>query len=239
MDHRSAELTKYASNAMLAARISFMNGIALLCEATGADVDAVRKAVGADKRIGYPFLFPGVGYGGSCFPKDVQALLHTAREAGVPLPLLEATEAINERMRLLLVEKARAHFDTLGGRTFAVWGLSFKPRTDDIREAPALYLIHSLCEAGARVRAMDPAAGPNAARALADLGDAVTIVEREYECLEGADALFVMTEWNAFRRPDFERIRSLLARPVIFDGRNIYDRDDLIERGFVYHGVGR
>ncbi len=216
-----------------------MNGIALLCEATGADVDAVRKAVGADKRIGYPFLFPGVGYGGSCFPKDVQALLHTARSAGVPLPLLEATEAVNRRMRLLLVEKARAHFDTLAGRTFAVWGLSFKPKTDDVREAPALTLIRALCEAGARVRAMDPAAVQNAARALADLGEAVTLLEREYECLEGADALFVMTEWNAFRRPDFDRIRSLLAHPVIFDGRNIYDPDDLIERGFVYHGVGR
>ncbi|MDF1563914.1 MAG: UDP-glucose/GDP-mannose dehydrogenase family protein [Deltaproteobacteria bacterium] len=239
MDHRSAELTKYASNAMLATRISFMNGVALLCEATGADVDLVRKAVGADSRIGYPFLFPGVGYGGSCFPKDVQALLHTSKVHGVELPILQAAEDVNVRMRLLLLRKAKQHFGELKGRKVAVWGLAFKPKTDDVREAPALYLIRALVEAGAKVEAFDPAGTVNAKRALADLGEAVTYHERNYDCLEGAEALFLMTEWNAFRRPDFERIRSLMATPVVFDGRNIYNRERLLEQGFVYHGVGR
>jgi UDPglucose 6-dehydrogenase len=236
MDTRSAELTKYAANAMLATRISFMNDVAALCERVGADVDLVRKGLGADRRIGYPFLFPGVGYGGSCFPKDVKALYTTAREHGLELDILRAVEATNARQKQLLVEKARAHFGSLAGRHFALWGLSFKPKTDDMREAPSLEVVRGLLEAGASVCAYDPVAMDAARRVL---GDRVSYAEGQYEALAGADALLVVTEWNEFRHPDFERVKSLLRVPVIFDGRNLYDPRALAARGFTYQGVGR
>ena len=236
MDTRSAELTKYAANAMLATRISFMNDVAALCERVGADVDLVRKGMGADRRIGYPFLFPGVGYGGSCFPKDVKALYTTAREHGLELELLRAVEATNARQKRLLVDKARAHFGSLRGRHFAAWGLSFKPKTDDMREAPSVQVIRGLLDAGATVCAHDPVAMDAARRVF---GDSIRYAEGPYEALPGADALLVITEWNEFRHPDFERVKSLLRTPVILDGRNLYDPRALAARGFTYHGVGR
>ncbi|MFZ5470295.1 MAG: UDP-glucose dehydrogenase family protein [Myxococcota bacterium] len=236
MDTRSAELTKYAANAMLATRISFMNDIAALCEKVGADVDAVRKGMGADRRIGYPFLFPGVGFGGSCFPKDVKALVATARESGLELDLLRAVERTNERQKKLLLQKAVKHFGELAGRTFAVWGLAFKPKTDDMREAPSIDLIEGLLGKGARVQAHDPVAEAVARRRF---GDRVRYAPNPYEVLEGADALFLVTEWNDFRHPDFERMKSLLKQPVVFDGRNVYDPALMKEKGFTYYGVGR
>jgi UDPglucose 6-dehydrogenase len=237
MDTRSAELTKYAANAMLATRISFMNDMAALCERVGADVDLVRKGMGADKRIGYPFLFPGVGYGGSCFPKDVKALVATAREHGIEFDLLRAVERTNERQKKLLVSKAVKHFGPdLGGKTFAVWGLAFKPKTDDMREAPSVEVIEGLLGKGARVRAFDPVAHETARRVL---HDRVTFAERPYDALEGVDALFVVTEWNEFRHPDFERMKALMKSPVVFDGRNIYAPQKMRELGFTYFGVGR
>jgi UDPglucose 6-dehydrogenase len=236
MDPRSAELTKYAANAMLATRISFMNDIACLCERVGADVELVRKGIGTDSRIGLSFLFPGVGYGGSCFPKDVKALVSTAREVGIELDLLRAVERTNERQKKLLLQKAVKHFGDLGGRTFAVWGLAFKPKTDDMREAPSIELIEGLVGKGAKVRAFDPVAGPVARRVL---GQTATLVERPYDALEGADALFVVTEWNEFRHPDFERMKALLRKPVVFDGRNVYSPKRMRELGFTYFGIGR
>ncbi|MCC6338297.1 MAG: UDP-glucose/GDP-mannose dehydrogenase family protein [Myxococcales bacterium] len=236
MDPRSAELTKYAANAMLATRISFMNDIASLCERVGADVELIRKGIGTDSRIGLPFLFPGVGYGGSCFPKDVKALVSAARENGIEFDLLRAVERTNERQKKLLLQKAVKHFGELGGRTFGVWGLAFKPKTDDMREAPSIDLVEGLVGKGARVRAFDPVAGHVARRVL---GQTLTLVERPYDALEGADALFVVTEWNEFRHPDFERIKGLLKQPVIFDGRNVYSPRRMRELGFTYFGVGR
>jgi UDPglucose 6-dehydrogenase len=239
MDPRSAELTKYAANAMLAARISFMNDVAALCERVGADVDQVRRGMGADRRIGHPFLFPGVGYGGSCFPKDVRALIRMGQAQGVPMDLLQAAERTNERHKRLMVDKARTHFAAQGGlagRTFAVWGLSFKPRTDDLREAPALTLIEALLEEGAKLRCHDPAA-MDAARRL--LGDRVLFCATPYEALEGADALFLVTEWNEFRHPDLDRVKALLRSPVVFDGRNVFAPGAMRERGFTWYGVGR
>ncbi len=237
MDTRSAELTKYAANAMLATRISFMNDIAALCERVGADVDCVRKGLGADRRIGYPFLFPGVGYGGSCFPKDVKALVATGRENGLELDILRAVERTNERQKKLLVQKALKHFGgSLEGRTFGVWGLAFKPKTDDMREAPSIELIEGLLAKGARVVAHDPVAEPTARRVF---GERIRYAKVAYEALEGADALFVVTEWNEFRHPDFERMRALMKSPVIFDGRNIYDPTHMRELGFTYAGLGR
>ncbi|OJT21799.1 UDP-glucose 6-dehydrogenase [Archangium sp. Cb G35] len=236
MDTRSAELTKYAANAMLATRISFMNDIAALCERVGADVDFVRKGMGADKRIGYPFLFPGVGYGGSCFPKDVKALVAKGRELGMELDLLRAVERTNERQKKALVQKALKHFGSLEGRTFAVWGLAFKPKTDDMREAPSVEVIEGLLAKGAKVAAHDPVAERTARRVL---GDRIRYTNVPYEALEGADALFVVTEWNEFRHPDFDRMKALMKSPVIFDGRNIYDPSRMRELGFTYMGLGR
>jgi len=236
MDTRSAELTKYAANAMLATRISFMNDMAALCERVGADVDFVRKGMGADKRIGYPFLFPGVGYGGSCFPKDVKALVAKGREQGLELDLLRAVERTNERQKKLLVQKAVKHFGSLEGRNFAVWGLAFKPKTDDMREAPSVEVIEGLLAKGAKVAAHDPVAERTARRVL---GDRIRYTTVPYEALEGADALFVVTEWNEFRHPDFERMKALMKSPVIFDGRNIYDPARMRELGFTYMGLGR
>ncbi len=236
MDTRSAELTKYAANAMLATRISFMNDMAALCEKVGADVDFVRKGMGADKRIGYPFLFPGVGYGGSCFPKDVKALVAKGRELGLELDLLRAVERTNERQKRTLVHKALKHFGSLDGRTFAVWGLAFKPKTDDMREAPSIEVIEGLLAKGAKVAAHDPVAERTARRVF---GERIRYTQVPYEALEGVDALFVVTEWNEFRHPDFERMKKLMKTPVILDGRNIYDPERMRELGFTYMGLGR
>jgi UDPglucose 6-dehydrogenase len=237
MDTRSAEMTKYAANAMLATRISFMNDMAALCEKVGADVDFVRKGLGADRRIGYPFLFPGVGYGGSCFPKDVKALVATGREYGLELDLLRAVERTNERQKKLLVHKAVKHFGgSVAGRTFGVWGLAFKPKTDDMREAPSIEVIEGLLGKGAQVVAHDPVAERSARRYF---GDRIRYAALPYEAVEGVDALFIVTEWNEFRHPDFERMKALMKAPVIFDGRNIYDPARMRELGFTYLGIGR
>jgi len=236
MDTRSAELTKYACNAMLATRISFMNDVAALCERVGADVDQVRKGMGADQRIGYPFLFPGVGFGGSCFPKDVRALMSMARLMGLDFDLLRAVERINERQKRLMVAKAQKHFGSLAGLTFALWGLAFKPKTDDMREAPSLAMIEGLVGAGAKVRAHDPVAASVAAPLL---GEHVQLADDPYAAAEGADALFLVTEWNEFRTPDFERLKRVMRTPVIFDGRNVWDPVRLRALGFTYYGVGR
>ncbi len=240
MDPESAELTKYAANAMLAARISFMNEIARLCESVDADVASVRKAVGSDRRIGHAFLFPGIGYGGSCFPKDIRALLRTAEETGMELNIVAATERVNETQKLYLLPKISSHFGgNLEGRTLALWGLAFKPRTDDMREAPALPLIRELVRSGATVRAYDPQAMSEAERLLSEYGEEVVLCRKSYEACEGADGLVLVTEWNEFREPDFERVRGLLSEPVVFDGRNIYNPAVLRKLGFTYYGVGR
>ncbi|HEX2572411.1 MAG TPA: UDP-glucose/GDP-mannose dehydrogenase family protein [Polyangia bacterium] len=245
MDARSAELTKYAANAMLATRISFMNDIANLCERIGADVEAVRRGMGMDPRIGAKFLFPGIGYGGSCFPKDVKAVLATASEAGSPLEILEAVHRVNERQKGVLAERLAAHFSATGrglrGRTVALWGLSFKPGTDDIREAPALVILDRLLEQGATVRAFDPVAGPAVAARYAHqhFSDRLILCDSNYEAARGAEALVVCTEWHEFRRPNFMRLKELLAEPTVFDGRNIWDPAELRGLGFKYHGIGR
>jgi len=236
MDPRSAELTKYAANAMLAARISFMNEVAMLCERVGAEVDPVRKAMGADDRIGQKFLFPGCGYGGSCFPKDVKALIATARNHGLDFALLSAVDAVNDRQKRLLAQKAKAHFGNLRGRRFGVWGLAFKPKTDDLRHAPALTLIDELLADGATVAAHDPVASDNARRVF---GDRVQFAPNPYAAADGADALVLVTEWNEFRQPDFARIRGAMKQPVLFDGRNVWDPARVRELGFTYYGVGR
>jgi len=236
MDTASAELCKYAANSILATRISFMNEIANVCELVGADVDQVRRAMGADRRIGTSFLFPGVGYGGSCFPKDVKALLKSAGDRGYDFETLRAVEAVNARQKERLVSKMELHFKNLGGRTIAIWGLAFKPRTDDMREAPAITVIERLLEKGANVRAYDPEAGPTAKRLF---GARITLCDKSYDALAGADALAIVTEWNEFREPDFARIRQQLKAPVVFDGRNIYAADQLRSLGFTYYGVGR
>ena len=237
MDVASAEMTKYAANAMLATRITFMNEIANLCDRVGANVDEVRIGIGSDRRIGPAFLFPGVGFGGSCFPKDVQALERLADEVGYEFPIVRAVHAVNEAQKRLLAVKIRRRFgDDLSGRRFAVWGIAFKPRTDDIREAPALVLIEDLLAAGAEVVAYDPEAMDNARRVL---GDRVTFADSAHEALEGADALVVVTEWNEFRFPDFERISKALKEPVVFDGRNVYDPRAMADMGFDYHSIGR
>ncbi|HET9333258.1 MAG TPA: UDP-glucose/GDP-mannose dehydrogenase family protein [Gemmatimonadota bacterium] len=237
MDVASAEMTKYAANAMLATRITFMNEIANLCERVGANVDEVRIGIGSDRRIGPAFLFPGVGFGGSCFPKDVQALERLADEVGYEFPIVRAVHSVNEAQKRLLAVKIRRRFgDDLSGRRIAVWGIAFKPRTDDIREAPALVLIEDLLEAGAEVVAYDPEAMDNARRVL---GDRVTFADSAHDALEGADALVVVTEWNEFRFPDFERISKALKEPVVFDGRNVYDPRAMADMGFDYHSIGR
>ncbi|MFN2548020.1 MAG: UDP-glucose/GDP-mannose dehydrogenase family protein [Myxococcales bacterium] len=238
MDARSAELTKYAANAMLATRISFMNEVAMLCERVGADVDSVRKAMGADERIGQKFLFPGCGYGGSCFPKDVKALIASARSHGLDFTLLSAVDAVNDRQKRLLAQKAKAHFGPGGvrGKRFGVWGLAFKPKTDDLRQAPAVALIEELLAEGGIVSAHDPVAMENARRVF---GDRVSFAQSPYSAAEGADALFLATEWNEFRQPDFARIKGAMRQPVLFDGRNIWNPKKLRDLGFTYYGVGR
>lgn len=237
MDVRSAEMTKYTANAMLAMKISFMNDIANLCEKVGANIDNVRRGIGSDSRIGYSFIFPGAGYGGSCFPKDVQALVRTGNANSYRLEILEAVEAVNKRQKEVLFAKLREALDgQIKGRTIAVWGLAFKPNTDDMREAPAIVLIESLLAAGAAVRVYDPEAMDEARKTF---GDRIAYVKRSYDALEGADALVVVTEWNEFRRPDFERMRSLLKKPVIIDGRNIYEPARMKTLGFEYRSIGR
>jgi len=237
MDLSSAEMTKYAANAMLATRISFMNQIALLCDAVGADVTLVRKGIGSDRRIGPAFLFPGPGYGGSCFPKDVKALIHTGEDKNVPLPILHAVEAANERQKRVLFEKlARRLGDGLRGATVAVWGLAFKAETDDVRESPALVLVEQLLAAGARVRVHDPAALASARR---HLGDRVTYAKSVYDAVDGAAALAIVTEWLEYRNPDFERIKRAMTRPVVVDGRNLYDPQRMARLGFIYESIGR
>jgi len=237
MDVRSAELTKYAANAMLAVRISFMNEMAALCERLGADVDQVRRGVGSDRRIGHPFLFPGVGFGGSCFPKDVRAVMAMARQLGLDFDLLRAVERVNERQKRWLVEKARKHFGTLAGLTFAVWGLAFKPKTDDMREAPSITVIEGLLGNGARVRAHDPVAESVASQLFQGRG--VELVGSPYAAAQGADALLLVTEWNEFRQLDLGRLKQLMKQPVLFDGRNVWDARKAREAGFTYYGVGR
>ncbi|HUI26596.1 MAG TPA: UDP-glucose/GDP-mannose dehydrogenase family protein [Candidatus Kryptonia bacterium] len=237
MSAASAEMTKYAGNAMLAARISLMNELANLCERVGADVADVRRGIGSDRRIGQHFLFPGVGYGGSCFPKDVKAVIRTAADHGLDFEMLKAVEAVNERQKRTLVEKVMQHFgEYLRGMKFAVWGLAFKPRTDDMREAPSVTVIQSLLNAGAEVHAHDPEALLEAKRFF---GDRIHYHRVNYDTLAGADALLIMTEWNEFRRPDFERMRQLLKHPVIFDGRNLYEPAEMRQHGFTYYSVGR
>ncbi|HET7631440.1 MAG TPA: UDP-glucose/GDP-mannose dehydrogenase family protein [Gemmatimonadaceae bacterium] len=237
MDVPSAEMTKYAANAMLATRISFMNEIANLCERVGASVDLVRKGIGSDARIGPAFLFPGPGYGGSCFPKDVKALVSTGNEYQAPLQILQAVEEVNERQKHRLFEKLQALLqDELRGARVALWGLAFKPNTDDMREAPALVLIEALREAGATVVAHDPVAMPEARRRL---DGRVEFAETSYGALQDADALVVVTDWNEYRHPDFGRIRQLLRRPVIVDGRNLYDPEKMRAEGFQYVSIGR
>lgn len=236
MDERSAELTKYAANAFLATKISFMNEIAQLCERLGADVDMVRKGIGSDDRIGKRFLFPGIGYGGSCFPKDVKALIYSAKEAGYDFDILNAVTDVNETQKSHLVTKIKRYFTNLKGKHFAIWGLAFKPNTDDIREAPALEIINALLAEGATVAAFDPEAMNNVRNVL---GNKISFTETQYECLENADALIIATEWNEFRTPDFDRILSLLKDPVIFDGRNVFDVSTMEKKGFHYESIGR
>lgn len=237
MDEKSAELTKYAANSFLATKISFMNEVAVLCEKVGADVDMVRKGIGSDDRIGKRFLFPGIGYGGSCFPKDVQALIMSSEEVGYDFQILKAVEDVNEKQKLHLMPKINAYFNNdLNGKHFALWGLAFKPNTDDIREAPALYIIKALTAAGATVTAYDPEAMPNV---QAQIGHVANYANDQYSCLAGADALIIATEWSEFRTPDFEIIDSKLKNKVIFDGRNLFEKRQMKELGYYYESIGR
>ncbi|MBK8693142.1 MAG: UDP-glucose/GDP-mannose dehydrogenase family protein [Deltaproteobacteria bacterium] len=238
VDPRSAEMAKYVANAMLATRISFMNDIARLCEAVGADVGAVRKGVGSDQRIGSKFLFPGAGYGGSCFPKDVSALLHLAERHDIDLSVVRATEAINARQKAVLFEKLSRQVGSLKDLRIAVWGLAFKPRTDDVREAPALQLIEQLIEAGAEVRVHDPAARATARAALGELAHRVIFVEHPYDATVGADALVLVTEWQEYRSPDFQRLSAQMRRKLLIDGRNVWSALEPEALGFTYEGIG-
>jgi len=237
MDNRSAELTKYAANAMLATRISFINEIANLCERMGANVNSVREGIGSDQRIGFSFLFPGVGYGGSCFPKDVKALASTAEEFGYRMKILEAVDELNTAQKSVLIPKIRRHFDgKLRDKTIALWGLAFKPRTDDMREAPSIAIANELLSEGVKLQVHDPVAIKEARKIF---GRKVKYCERPYDALKGAHALVLVTEWSEFRNPDFERMKELMAEPVVFDGRNIYDPDGMKDLGFAYYGIGR
>jgi UDPglucose 6-dehydrogenase len=238
MDVRSAELTKYAANAMLATKISFMNELANLAEHFGADIEAVRVGIGSDPRIGYAFIYPGVGYGGSCFPKDVQALKRSADEVGYDACLLAAVESVNNHQKQVLFGKMQAHFGDLRGMTFALWGLAFKPNTDDMREAASRALMEALWSAGAKVRAYDPVAMPECRRIYGSRDD-LSLCKSGPEALEGADALAIVTEWQEFRSPDFDFIKGALRTPVIFDGRNLYDPAHMVRAGFSYYAVGR
>jgi UDPglucose 6-dehydrogenase len=237
MTPESAEMTKYVANSLLATKISFINEMANLCEAYGADVNDVRRGIGHDQRIGFHFLFPGVGYGGSCFPKDIRAVIHMAQSKGLPALMMEAVDSVNQAQKEILFHKIHRHFHgELKDKTIAIWGIAFKPRTDDLREAPALVLIDALLEAGAQLRVHDPEALTNL-RSLH--GERLAYCDRPYGALEQADALAVVTEWNEFRNPDFEVMRRLMRQPIIFDGRNVYDPTRMATLGFTYHGIGR
>jgi UDPglucose 6-dehydrogenase len=236
MDCASAELSKYAANAMLATRISFMNEVARVCDLYGANVDEVRRAVASDTRIGAAFLFPGVGYGGSCFPKDVKAILRFAKDKGYDFRILDAVETVNQQQKQVLVEKMQRHFGSLKGKTIALWGLAFKPRTDDMREAPAIAIVQKLLQQGAKVQAYDPEAMDTARRLL---GNKIAYGKKSYDVLAGADALALVTEWHEFREPDFGRMRKLMREPVVFDGRNIYNPAQMKAQGFTYFSIGR
>ena len=237
MDNKSAEVTKYAANAMLATKISFMNEMAALCDKVGANIDQVRFGIGSDDRIGKKFLFPGIGYGGSCFPKDVKALVRTGRENGLNMKILEAVEDVNDRQKKTLFGRIQRHFENkLAGKAIAVWGLAFKPRTDDMREAPSIEMINLLLEAGVTVKAYDPVANQQAKDIW---GDRVILGSEPYQILDGADALLIHTEWNEFRSPNFETMKTHLNAPVIFDGRNLYDPADMHTLGFTYFSIGR
>jgi UDPglucose 6-dehydrogenase len=237
MDERSAELTKYAANSFLATKITFMNEVARLCEKLGADVDMVRRGIGSDDRIGKRFLFPGIGYGGSCFPKDVQALVKSSHEVDYDFRILEAVMQVNEEQKVYFIPRIKEYFnDSLVGKKIAIWGLAFKPNTDDIREAPALYIIKALVGEGAKVEAYDPEAMNNVKK---EMNGVISFSENQYDCLRDADALVIATEWNEFRTPDFERMSSLLKNKVIFDGRNVFDTEEMRKHGFQYISVGR
>jgi UDPglucose 6-dehydrogenase len=238
MDVRSSELTKYAANAMLATKISFMNELANLAEHVGADIEAVRLGIGSDPRIGYAFIYPGVGYGGSCFPKDVQALKRSADEVGFEASVLTAVENVNNRQKHILFNKIKAHFGELSGRTVALWGLAFKPNTDDMREASSRVLMESLWSAGVKVRAYDPVAMKECLRIYGERDDLI-LCKTSFDALAGADALAIVTEWREFRSPDFDAIKSTLCTPTIFDGRNIYDPEQMAQAGFSYYAIGR
>jgi UDPglucose 6-dehydrogenase len=240
MDVPSAEMTKYAANAMLATRISFMNEISALCERVGADIDSVRVGIGTDTRIGMPFLFPGIGYGGSCFPKDVQALIRTAKENEIELRIGKAVEAVNADQKESLVKKIVAHYGNknIQGKTFAIWGLAFKPRTDDVREAPAQVVCEQLLNLGAKIQAFDPEAMKTFSQSFGP-NSKLSYSESNYSALNNADALIICTEWNAFRQPDFNRIKKSLKQPIIFDGRNIFSLKEMKDEGFTYYSVGR
>jgi len=235
MDIKSAEMTKYAANAMLATKISFMNDVANLCELLGADINQVRKGIGSDPRIGNKFIYAGIGYGGSCFPKDVKALIKTGQDAGHTMRILQSVEDVNETQKTVLANKIKKHFGDLKNKKFALWGLSFKPKTDDMREAPSLVIIDFLLKEGANVIAYDPVAMHEAKHMI---GDTIAYSEDMYDVLEGADALLLITEWPEFRNPDFEKIGSLLNQKVIFDGRNVFDGKELVQNGFIYQGIG-
>lgn len=236
MDEKSAELTKYAANSFLATKITFMNEIANFCELVGADVDSVRIGIGSDTRIGKRFLFPGIGYGGSCFPKDVQALVKSGNEANYKFEIIDAVLRVNDVQKLRLVEKLKNHFGDLSGKSFALWGLAFKPDTDDIREAPALYIINALLEAGASLSAYDPEAMDNVRNIY---GDKIEFATNQYEALENKDALLIATEWGAFRNPDFNKIKAGLNSPKVFDGRNLFDLEEMKDKGIYYESIGR
>jgi len=237
MDERSAELTKYAANAFLAVKISFMNEISNLCELMGADVDQIRIGIGSDSRIGKRFLFPGIGYGGSCFPKDVKALIKSSHNVGYDFKILNAVEEVNTIQKTIIVPKIMHYFNgDVAGKTFALWGLAFKPNTDDIREAPAMYVIEDLLKLGAKVKAFDPEGMANMKGVF---GDRITFCENQYEAIEGADALVIATEWSVFRAPDFDKMKTTLKNPVIFDGRNLFDLESIQARGFDYISIGR
>jgi UDPglucose 6-dehydrogenase len=239
MDRRSAEFTKYAANSMLATRISFMNELALLAEKVGADIELVRQGIGSDPRIGTQFLYAGAGYGGSCFPKDVKALVRAAVDSGIELKVLNAVEAANERQKLVLVDKVVERFgEDLGGRQFAIWGLAFKPNTDDMREAPSRVIAEELMRRGATLKAYDPVAMPEAKRVMSGMAG-LTYVDDQAAALQGSDALLIVTEWRQFKSPDFEQIRNTLKQPVVFDGRNLYDPALMKEMGLEYRGIGR
>jgi UDPglucose 6-dehydrogenase len=236
MDCASAELAKYAANAMLATRISFMNEVANVCELVGADVDHVRRAIGSDKRIGASFLFPGIGYGGSCFPKDVQAMKRFAADKDYAFKILDAVEEVNKFQKTKLATQMKKHFGSLKGKTIGLWGLAFKPRTDDMREAPSIPLVEALLSAGASVQAFDPEA-MRIAKGI--FGSKITYMTNAYDAVKGADALAIVTEWNEFRRPDFARIRSLMRSPIVFDGRNLFAPAQMKQNGFTYYSIGR